>query len=137
MAKAIQQFNKANLQDLRVEMDNALKSLEKKFGITIKAGNASFSGNECTFKVKLNTTGTDGTVITKEAKNWDLYKKLTHGPLDGLSHLNIGDTIHIQGSPYILTGYNTRARKAPINFTDRLGRGYKCSVRMLANENSK
>lgn len=132
MAKAIQQFNKANLQALRVEMDNALKSLEKKFGITIKAGNASFSGNECTFKVKLNTTGSDGTAITKEAKAWDIYKG-THG----LDHLNIGDKITIQGNTYTLTGYNTRARKAPINFTDYRGKGYKCSVRMLANENSK
>ena len=137
MAKAIQQFNKANLQDLRVEMDNALKSLEKKFGITIKAGNASFSGNECTFKVKLNTTSTDGTVITKEAKTWDLYKGLTHGPLDGLKHLSVGDKITISGNTYILSGFNTRAKKAPINFTDLSGRGYKCSVRMLANENSK
>ena len=137
MAKAIQQFNKANLQDLRVEMDNALKSLEKKFGITIKAGNASFSGNECTFKVKLNTTSTDGTVITKEAKTWDLYKGLTHGPLEGLKHLSVGDKITISGNTYILSGFNTRAKKAPINFTDLSGRGYKCSVRMLANENSK
>jgi len=132
MAKAIQQFNKANLQDLRVEMDNALKSLEKKFGITIKTGNASFSGNECTFKVKLNTTGADGTAITKEAKAWDIYKGM-----HGLDHLNIGDTITIQGSPYILTGYNSRARKAPIKFKTRSGKGYKCSVQMLANENSK
>jgi len=137
MAKAIKQFDKGNLQVLRMEMDKALQAISNKYGITIKAGNASFSGNECTFKVKLNTKGSDGTVITKEAKSWDLYKGLANGPLDGLSHLNIGDTIHIQGSPYILTGYNTRARKAPINFTDRLGRGYKCSVRMLANENSK
>ena len=132
MAKAIQQFNKANLQDLRVEMDLALRTISNKYGITIKTGNASFSGNECTFKVKLNTTGADGTAITKEAKAWDIYKGM-----HGLDHLNIGDTITIQGSPYILTGYNSRARKAPINFKSRAGKGYKCSVQMLANENSK
>ena len=137
MAKTIKQFDTINLQGLRHEMDYALRAISDKYGITIKAGNASFSGNECTFKVKLNTQGTDGTVITKEAKSWDLYKGLANGPLDGLSHLNIGDTIYIQGSPYILSGYNTRARKAPINFTDSLGRGYKCSVRMLTLENSK
>jgi len=132
MAKAIQQFDKSNLQVLRVEMDNALQAISNKYGITIKAGNASFSGNECTFKVKLNTTSTDGTAITKEAKAWDIYKGM-----HGLDHLNIGDTITIQGSPYILTGYNSRARKAPINFKTKSGKGYKCSVQMLANENSK
>ena len=137
MAKAIKQFDKSNLQVLRMEMDKALQAISNKYGITVKAGNASYSGNECTFKVKLNTKGSDGTVITKEAKSWDLYANMANGPLDGLSHLSVGDKITIQGSPYILTGFNTRARKAPINFTDRLGRGYKCSVRMLANENSK
>jgi hypothetical protein len=132
MAKAIKQFDKTNLQTLRVEMDNALQAISNKYGITIKAGNASFSGNECTFKVKLNTKGTDGTVITKEAKDFDRYKGL-----HGMDHLSVGDTIYIQGSPYILTGFNTRARKAPINFTNSVGSGYKCSVRMLLNENSK
>ena len=132
MAKAIKQFDKTNLQGLRVEMDNALQAISNKYGITIKAGNASFSGNECTFKVKLNTKGTDGTVITKEAKDFDRYKGL-----HGMDHLSVGDTIYIQGSPYILTGFNTRARKAPINFTNSVGSGYKCSVRMLLNENSK
>ena len=132
MAKAIKQFDKTNLHVLRVEMDSALQAISNKYGITIKAGNASFSGNECTFKVKLNTKGTDGTVITKEAKDFDRYKGL-----HGMDHLSVGDTIYIQGSPYILTGFNTRARKAPINFTNSVGSGYKCSVRMLLNESSK
>ena len=132
MTKAIKQFDKTNLQVLRMEMDKALQAISNKYGITIKAGNASFSGNECTFKVKLNTKGTDGTVITKEAKDFDRYKGL-----HGMDHLSVGDTIYIQGSPYILTGFNTRARKAPINFTNSVGSGYKCSVRMLLNENSK
>ena len=132
MKNKITTFDNNNLKGLRVEMDLALKAIGDKYGITIKAGNASFSGNECTFKVKLNTTGADGTAITKEAKAWDIYKGM-----HGLDHLNIGDTITIQGSPYILTGYNSRARKAPINFKSRAGKGYKCSVQMLANENSK
>ena len=137
MAKTIKQFDTINLQGLRHEMDYALRAIGDKYGITIKAGNASFSSNECTFKVKLNTQGSDGTVITKEAKSWDLYANMANGPLDGLKHLKVGDTITIQGSPYILTGFNTRARKAPVNFKDALGNSYKCSVRMLANENSK
>ena len=132
MAKAIKQFDKVNLQVLRVEMDKALQAISNKYGITVKAGNASYSGNECTFKVKLNTKATDGTVITKEATDWDRYKGIHN-----MEHLSVGDTIYIQGSPYILSGFNSRARKAPINFKNSAGAGYKCSVRMLANENSK
>ena len=132
MNKSITQFDKRNLQALRVEMDNALQAISNKYGITIKAGNASYSGNECTFKVKCNTKATDGTVITKEAMDWDRHKGF-----HGMDHLSVGDNITIQGTTYILSGFNTRARKAPVNFKDTLGRGYKCSVRMLANENSK
>ena len=91
----IQNFAKGNLQTLRVDMDKALQSVAKKYGITIKAGNASFSGNECTFKVKLNTKGTDGTVITKEAKDFDRYKGL-HAIQNGK-----GFTIHLRMKKFI------------------------------------
>ena len=128
----ITQFNKANLQSLRTEIDNALKAVENQFGIKLHAGNASFSGNEVTFKLKGNTISEGGTVITREATNWD-----RHRGLHGMDHLSVGDQIKIQGKNYILTGFNTRARKAPINFKDLRGNGYKCSMRMLQMENSK
>jgi len=128
----ITQFNKANLQSLRTEIDNALKAVENQFGIKLHAGNASFSGNEVTFKLKGNTIGEGGTVITKEATNWDRYKVF-----NGMNHLSVGDQITIQGKSYTLTGYNTRAKKAPVEFKDSRGNNYKCSMRMLQIENSK
>ena len=130
--KKIESFNKPQIVQLRNEIDKALDRVAKQYGITISAGNCSFSGNEANFKLKLNTIGEGGTVITRESQMWDLYKGRTQ-----CSHLSIGDKIKIQGNSYTLSGYNTRARKAPINFTDSRGNGYKCSVRMLANENSK
>ena len=133
MAKTINQFNRPNIQGLRNEIDEALDRVAKKYGITISAGNCSFSGNEANFKLKLNTKGTDGTVITQESMNWELYKSRTN-----CSHLKVGDRITIQGGTYILTGYNTRARKAPIQFKDVHGHtNYKCSIWMLNQENSK
>ena len=130
--KKIESFNKPQIVQLRSEIDNALDQVAKKYGITISAGNCSFSGNEANFKLKLNTIGDGGTVITRESKMWDLYKSRTN-----CSHLNIGDTITIQGNSYTLSGYNTRARKAPINFTDSRGNGYKCSIAMLDMYNQK
>ena len=130
--KNIKAFNRANIKGLRNEIDEALDQVAKKYGITISAGNCTFSGNEANFKLKLNTIGDNGTVITRESQMWDLYKSRTQ-----CSHLNIGDTITIQGNSYTLSGYNTRARKAPINFTDSRGNGYKCSINMLNLENSK
>ena len=128
----IESFNKPQIVQLRSEIDKALDRVAKEYGITISAGNCSFSGNEANFKLKLNTIGEGGTVITRESKMWNLYKSRTN-----CSHLNVGDTIIIQGNPYTLSGYNTRAKKAPINFTDSRGNGYKCSIQMLNMYNQK
>ena len=120
-------FDKPTIKAIRMAMDNALAQVASEYGITINTGNARFSGNEVTFKVKANTVdGATGTAITKEAQMFDVYKHA-----EGLGHLNVGQTITLQGKDFILKGYNTRARKSPINIEDMQGRGYKCSVQML------
>ena len=124
-------FDKPTIKAIRMAMDQALATVANEYGITINTGNARFSGNEVTFKVKANTQSTDGTVNTKEAQMWDLYKQSI-----GLGHLNVGDTIQLQGKSFTIAGYNTRARKSPINITDSNGRGYKCSVAMVKMYNA-
>ena len=119
-------FDKPTIKAIRMAMDQALATVASEYGITINTGNARFSGNEVTFKVKANTMGNDGTVNTKEAQMFDLYKNS-----EGLGHLSVGDTVTLQGKSFILKGYNTRARKSPIQIEDMQGRGYKCSVSML------
>ena len=119
-------FDKPTIKAIRMAMDTALAKVEKDYGITISTGNARFSGNEVTFKVKANTLNSTGSANTKEAQMFDIYKNTV-----GIGHLNVGDTITLQGKSFILKGYNTRARKSPINIEDTQGRGYKCSVDML------
>ena len=119
-------FDKPTIKAIRMAMDTALAKVEKDYGITISTGNARFSGNEVTFKVKANTLNSTGSANTKEAQMFDIYKNTV-----GIGHLNVGDTITLQGKSFILKGYNTRARKSPINIEDIQGRGYKCSVDML------
>ena len=124
-------FDKPTIKAIRMAMDQALATVANEYGITINTGNARFSGNEVTFKVKANTQSADGTVNTKEAQMWDLY-----APTHGLGHLSVGDTIQLQGKSFTIAGYNTRARKSPINITDAQGRGYKCSVAMVKMYNA-
>ena len=119
-------FDKPTIKAIRMAMDNALATVEKEYGITISTGNARFSGNEVTFKVKANTQSIDGQVNTKEADNFELYKNSI-----GLGWLEVGDQILLQGKYFTLKGYNTRARKSPIQIEDSNGRGYKCSVEMV------
>lgn len=122
----ITNFDKPTIKAIRVAMDDALAQVEKAYGIKISTGNARFSGNEVTFKVKANTVTSDGVANTKEADNWELYKRTI-----GLEWLNVGDQIMLQGKYFTLKGYNTRARKSPIQIEDMQGRGYKCSVEMV------
>ena len=124
-------FDKPTIKAIRMAMDQALATVASEYGITINTGNARFSGNEVTFKVKANTQSADGTVNTKEAQMWDLY-----APTCGLGHLKVGDTINLQGKSFTIAGWNTRARKSPVNITDSNGRGYKCSVEMVKMYNS-
>ena len=106
-------FDKPTIKAIRMAMDTALAKVEKDYGITISTGNARFSGNEVTFKVKANTLNSTGSANTKEAQMFDIYKNTV-----GIGHLNVGDTITLQGKSFILKGYNTRARKSPINIED-------------------
>ena len=123
----VSNFDKPTIKAIRAAMDQALATVASEYGITINTGNARFSGNEVTFKVKANTVdGATGTAITKEAQTFEAVKYQ-----EGIGHLSVGDTITLQGKDFILRGYNTRARKSPINIEDMQGRGYKCSVSML------
>ena len=124
-------FDKPTVKAIRMAMDKALATVEKEYGITIKTGNARFSGDEVTFKVKANTMGDNGTVNTREANMWNLY-----ADMNGLGHLSVGDTVNLQGKSFTIAGWNTRARKSPVNITDAQGRGYKCSVDMVKMYNS-
>ena len=119
-------FDKPTIKAIRLAMDSALAQVEKDYGIKISTGNARFSGNEVTFKVKANTVTSDGVANTKEADNWELYKNTI-----GLGWLNVGDQIMLQGKYFTLKGYNTRARKSPIQIEDMQGRGISVPWRWL------
>jgi hypothetical protein len=123
-------FDKPSVRELRLAMDRALEQVGRDFGIKISTGNATFSADEVTFKVKGNTIGDDGTIRTKEANAWELRKASL-----GLDHLSIGDSVQLQGKTFTIEGYNTRARSNPVNITDDTGRTYKCSVQLLKQYN--
>ena len=60
--------------------------------------------------------------MTKEAKTFIQRAKSL-----GLSDKLLGEELHHEGKTYIITGYNTRAHKSPIQFTIN-GERYKSSV---------
>ena len=120
---AIKQFDKKNLEALRQDMNAALKAIEAQYGIQINVGNARFSDNEVTFKTKCNTLGEGGKAQTKEAANWKLY-----ATMEGVGQFSVGDRVEIQGRIFEIEGWNTRAKKKPIEIREvATGNQFKCN----------
>ena len=124
----IQQFDRQSLRALRVDLDQAMATIASKYGIQLSAGNISFTPETATIKVQAGVVK-NGTVVTKEAKDFDRYKGL-----EGLGSLNVGDTIQLQGKEYTISGYKPRSKKSPVLVT-RDGRSYKVSVEMVKMNN--
>ena len=124
----IQQFDRQSLRALRVDLDQAMATIASKYGIQLSAGNISFTSETATIKVAAGVVK-NGTVVTKEAKDFDRYKGLV-----GLGSLNVGDTIQLQGKEYTISGYKPRSKKSPVLVT-RDGRSYKVSVEMVKMNN--
>jgi len=125
----IQQFDRQSLRALRVDLDQAMATIASKYGIQLSAGNISFTSETATIKVQAGVVK-NGTVVTKEAKDFDRYKSLV-----GLGSLNVGDSINIQGKEYTISGYKPRSKNAVT--VQREGRGYKVSVDMVKMYNSE
>ena len=119
----INQFDRQTLRALRVDLDAAMATIASKYGIQLNAGNISFTSDTATIKVAAGIIK-NGTVVTPEAKTFDQYKRLV-----GLGHLNVGDSIQLQGKSYTIAGYKPRSKNAVV--VQRAGRGYKVSVDMV------
>ena len=127
----IKSFNRPALKSLRVSLDAALAKVAAEHGISISAGNISFTSETATIKVAAGIIGSNGRAASPEAKAFDQYKRLV-----GLGDLNVGDSVNVQGKQYTITGYKPRSKKSPVCIENAKGQGYKVSVEMIKNYNS-
>ena len=124
MKNQIKNFDRAAVKSLRSEIDMALATLSKKYGIEISTGNASFTGSNVTFKVQAAVKASNGIVMTKEASDFARYASTL------LPGVKIGDTVSIQGNEYVIAGWKTRAQKNPVIVT-RNGKSYRVTASMI------
>jgi hypothetical protein len=119
-------FDRPTVKALRVDLDSALAKVAKEYGIEISTGNISFSGDNCSIKVKASVIGSDGTVMTKEATDFDRYARYE------LPGVKVGDTFMNAGTTYTITGWKARSRKYPVTaVSSQDGKTYKVPVRMV------
>lgn len=122
-------FDRKNLPALRADINDALKALGEKYGISVQAGNASFQANNATFKLVCQV-GEDKSIRDlkddKAADALTLYQKLSFPDLRLDVNYQIGKEV------FKITGYNTRGRTQPMLIQNiKTGSNHKCGLEML------
>ena len=70
----ITEFNKSNLKELRISLNEILKAFEAKHGLNVEFGTISFSGQEFTTKLKVKTNSPKIKSETTPSKVGNVYK---------------------------------------------------------------
>jgi hypothetical protein len=113
-------FDKKNLKALRTEIDVALKALGEKHGITLHAGNASFTSEKVTFKLEVTVNDADGSTQTPESIALKSY-------YPGL----VDKVVTVRGGNATVVGYMPRRYKYPFLVRMTNGKEYAVTSRTV------
>ena len=120
-------FTRNEVTSMRTEMNEALAAVAKKYGAAAKIGNISFGENvKTTITISRLSSNEHGDYInTKEAQEF-----LRRAKGLGLTQDVLNEKCNYLGNVYVVTGYNSRAPRYPINFTKN-GKPMKCGVNFM------
>jgi hypothetical protein len=126
----IKTFEKITLAPLRQDIETVIAGVGQKYGISIKVGGCRYSPENATFKLELATIANDGTVATREAKDFTEYAELF-----GLKPEQLGTTIQFRGESYVVRGLAVKSRRFPV-LTQRVsdGKFFKLQVGALTGK---
>lgn len=106
------QFTPAALKILRPEMEADLAVIGKKYGISFKVGNGSYSDIAATFKVEMALVGDiDGKTpeqVQQEVARKEFEK---YAPLFGLKGTDFGATVDVYGDKFEIVGIKPNSPK--------------------------
>ena len=122
------QINREMLQQFRVDFKEAVKDLEKKYGLVLELGRISFGNDNFSGKLEARA-GTD--IIDANATEFNRYCSWYNlKPKDFMSTVRGGD-----GRMYQITGLARNSRKYPIRVKDVItGKTYKAAREWLKVE---
>ena len=109
MSKAISSLDRSSVRMIADDIEIALAKVAKRYGVKIEVGNSSFSSTNCTTKINISTVAKNGTVMTKEATDFNHYAHSF-----GIKGYMLGDTFEFRYETYKITGLKPRSRKYPL-----------------------
>jgi hypothetical protein len=107
MFKAVE-FTKANLQDLRKDLDAVLSRYSKESEVHFNVGNISFNTAEATIKLTATLADANGVFRSADADAFDMFAKLDSISLK-LNERGVSKTL----GNVRFVGYKSRNRKYP------------------------
>lgn len=126
----INAFDKTNLTSLRSDINAALKAVGDKYGISIQAGNATFTASVATFKLACMVGDTTISEMKKDKSALDLTicQPMYFPDLKLDARYAMGNDV------FKIVGYNTRGRTQPMKIVSlKSGKEFKCSIAHLRN----
>jgi hypothetical protein len=106
---AISKFDKDIIQSLRPELDDAVDTFSKKYGINLSFGKCTYTPNNATMTLAMSVKTADGTAITRERED---YERLA--TLYNLKPEWLDKTFPYKGQTYRIVGLANRRIKNPV-----------------------
>ena len=116
----MEKITKPFLKVVRKDIEEALKSVEEKHGITFDLKNITFQDTSFDLKIEANIVGAD----TRFVKDYKEFHKMYELP-------ELGTDITLQGRHFKITGFNSKARKNCVLIEDGNGGRYSCSIKAV------
>jgi len=113
----IESFTRANLPQVQSEIDNALKQVGEKLGITFSMGGIRFTSGKFTTKLTANASSDQGEIDQSEwnANAWKF----------GFQNDDFGKSFVMRLETYKIVGIKPRSKKYPILGMDKNGKTFK------------
>lgn len=106
---------------LRNAINEAVKSVEALYGVTLHCGNAKYDEYSATFSLDANIAATED--FDPERAKWNKRIAFT-----GLVAEDYGKTIFVGNTPYTISGFNSSAKKNCIRLKGANGQDYVADI---------
>ena len=117
--KKLTKFDKSSLRSLRQDIDGALIEIGELYGVSLTAGNASFTTSNATFKLNINLLNKEGVAETREMLDLKAFhpefvnKKITL--FDGREAKVVGFNRRAKKFPFLVETVDTKVYKVTSN----------------------
>jgi len=108
MSNKINSLDRTAVRRINDDIQSALDAVANRYGVQIKVGNSRFSDSNCTTKIDISTVNEGGTVMTKEATDFNRFATSF-----GITK-KLGDTFEFRYDTYEIVGLKPRSSKYPV-----------------------